>query len=251
MIMKAAVITHYGTPDAIKIRDVPKPAPAAGEILIRVHAATVNRTDCGELRPRILGRLLYGLRRPRRQIFGMDVAGVVETVGEAVTSFKPGDRVFGMCPSRSNGAQAEYVCIAESGPIARMPENIAFDETVVCEGAFYANSGLSKFQVGAGHGLGRQGDRGGRHATSGTRQVPRCRPCHRLYGAGFLPHRREIRLRDRGGGENEFLSIPQAAETQGNVHGDRYRTLGAVPAADSLVSDREEQPSAASFAAPR
>jgi NADPH:quinone reductase-like Zn-dependent oxidoreductase len=151
MIMKAAVITHYGTPDAIKIRDVPKPAPAAGEILIRVHAATVNRTDCGELRPRILGRLLYGLRRPRRQIFGMDVAGVVETVGEAVTSFKPGDRVFGMCPSRSNGAQAEYVCIAESGPIARMPENIAFDETVVCEGAFYANSGLSKFQVGAGH----------------------------------------------------------------------------------------------------
>src|ERR1700732_3022711 len=80
-IMKAAVITRYGSPDVIEIIDVLKPAPAAGEVLIRVHATTVNRTDCGELRPRIIGRLLYGLRRPRRTIFGMDFAGVVEAVG--------------------------------------------------------------------------------------------------------------------------------------------------------------------------
>jgi NADPH:quinone reductase-like Zn-dependent oxidoreductase len=151
MRMKAAVITRYGSPEAIKILDAPKPAPAAGEVLVRVHATTVNRTDCGELQPRILGRLLYGLRRPRRTIFGMDFAGVVEAVGDEVTSFKPGDRVFGMCPSRSNGAQAEYVRIPEAGPIALMPANTHFDDAVVCEGAFYANSGLRKFHVGPGH----------------------------------------------------------------------------------------------------
>jgi NADPH:quinone reductase-like Zn-dependent oxidoreductase len=149
--LKAAVITRYGSPDVIKILDVPKPAPAAGEVLIQVHAATVNRTDCGELRPRIIGRLIFGLRRPRRTIFGMDFAGVVEAVGAEVTSFKLGDRVFGMCPSRSNGAQAEYVCIPEKASIAIMPAHMRFDEAVVCEGAFYANSGLRKFHVGPGH----------------------------------------------------------------------------------------------------
>src|SRR5438270_4676063 len=105
--MKAAVITRYGSPDVIKILDAPKPEPGAGEVLIRVHATTVNRTDCGELRLRGLGRLLFGLFRPRRAIFGMDVAGVVEAVGADVAAFKPGDRVFGMCPFRSNGAHAE------------------------------------------------------------------------------------------------------------------------------------------------
>lgn len=149
--MKAAVITRYGSPDVIKILDAPKPAPGAGEVLIRVHATTVSRTDCGELRPRIIGRLIFGLRRPRRTIFGMDFAGVVEAVGAEVMSFKPGDRVFGMCPSRSNGAQAEYVCIPERASIAIMPANTYFDEAVACEGAFYANSGLRKFHVGPGH----------------------------------------------------------------------------------------------------
>jgi NADPH:quinone reductase-like Zn-dependent oxidoreductase len=151
--MKAAVITRYGSPDVIKIRDAPKPAPAAGEVLIRVHATTVNRTDCGELRPRIIGRLIFGLRRPRRTIFGMDFAGVVESAGAEVMSLKPGDRVFGMCPSRRNGAHAEYVCIPETGPIAIMPANTRFEEAVVCEGAFYANSGLRKFHVGHGHNI--------------------------------------------------------------------------------------------------
>jgi len=149
--MKAAVVTRYGSPDVIELLDVPKPVPAAAEVLIRVHATTVNRTDCGELRPGIIGRLLFGLRRPRRTIFGMDFAGVVEAVGADVVSFKPGDRVFGMCPSRSNGAQAEYVCMPERAPIAIMPADMHFDEAVVCEGAFYANSGLRKFHVGSGH----------------------------------------------------------------------------------------------------
>lgn len=149
--MKAAIITRYGSPDVVKVVEASKPAPAAGEVLVRVHATTVNRTDCGELRPRLIGRLLFGLRRPRRTIFGMDFAGVIEAVGVEVKSLKPGDRVFGMCPSRNNGAHAEYVCIPESGPIATMPASSRFDEAVVCEGAFYANSGLRRFHIGVGH----------------------------------------------------------------------------------------------------
>src|SRR3954453_15706024 len=149
--MKAAVITRYGTPDVVKVRDVPRPNPAASEVLIRVYATTVNRTDCGELRPGVLGRFLFGVRRPRRTIFGMDFSGVIEAIGADVSSFKPNDRVFGMCLSRTNGAQAEYVCVPENGPIATMPTNKRFDEAVVCEGAYYANSGLTKFHIGPGH----------------------------------------------------------------------------------------------------
>jgi len=97
--MKAAVITRYGSPDVIRILDAPKPTPAADEILIRVLAATVNRTDCGELRPRpFFARLFFGLLRPRRTIFGLDFAGEIEAVGAGIVSFKEGDRVFGMCP---------------------------------------------------------------------------------------------------------------------------------------------------------
>src|SRR5437016_3381124 len=159
--MKAAVITRYGSPDVVKIREVPKPAPGPGEVLVRVHATTVNRTDSGQLRPHptvkpkllaaLFTRLMFGLLRPRRTIFGMDFAGEVEAVGAGVTSFEPGDRVFGMCPSRRNGAHAEYVCVPEQGAIATMPASRRFEEAVVCEGAFYANTGLRRFHVGPGH----------------------------------------------------------------------------------------------------
>jgi NADPH:quinone reductase-like Zn-dependent oxidoreductase len=149
--MKAAVITRYGSPDVVRIREVPKPVPVTGEVLIRVHAATVNRTDCGELRPHpFFARLFYGLIRPRRTIFGLDFAGEVEAVGAAISAFKPGDRVFGMCPSRSNGAQAEYVCVPER-TVAAMPAGTRFDEAVVCEGAFYANAVLKRIELKPGH----------------------------------------------------------------------------------------------------
>jgi NADPH:quinone reductase-like Zn-dependent oxidoreductase len=151
--MKAAVITRYGSPDVVKVLDAPKPTPAANELLIRVHAATVNRTDCGELRAHpFFMRFFYGLRRPKRTIFGLDFAGQVESVGAETLSFKPGDRVFGMCPSRSNGAQAEYVCVPERA-VAAMPVGVRFDEAVVCEGAFYANAVLRKIDLKRGHNI--------------------------------------------------------------------------------------------------
>ena len=149
--MKAAVITRYGSPDVIKILDAPKPAPAADEVLIRVHAATVNRTDCGELRAQpFFTRFFYGLRRPRRTIFGLDFAGEVEAVGAGIVSFKRGDRVFGLCPSRNNGAQAEYVSVPERA-VAAMPAGVRYEEAVICEGAFYAHAALKRMGLKSGH----------------------------------------------------------------------------------------------------
>lgn len=148
--MKAAVVTRYGSPDVVTIREAPKPTPAADEVLIRVHSATVNRTDCGELRAHLVFmRFFTGLRRPRRTILGMDFAGEVEAVGTAIVAFKAGDRVFGMCPYRNNGAHADYVCAPERG-VAAMPAGARFDEAVVCEGAFYANGVLEKIALKPG-----------------------------------------------------------------------------------------------------
>jgi len=150
--VKAAVVLRYGSPDVVALREVPKPTPAAGDVLIRVHATTVNRTDCGELRPHpFLARLIYGLLRPRRTIFGMDFAGEVEAGGAGVASFRAGDRVFGMCPSRGNGAHAEFVCVPEQGPIAALPAGLGFAEAVVCEGAFYADGCLKALRLEPGH----------------------------------------------------------------------------------------------------
>jgi NADPH:quinone reductase-like Zn-dependent oxidoreductase len=149
--MKAATIARYGSPGVIEVRDVPAPVPGPDEVLVRVHAATVNRTDCGELLHPTLIRLLTGARGSRRNILGMDFAGTVEALGAAASLFEPGDRVFGMCGSRNDGAQAEYFCMSETGAIARMPSNLRFDQAVVCEGAFYANPTIEHFALRPGH----------------------------------------------------------------------------------------------------
>ncbi len=149
--MKAATIARYGSPGVIEVRDVPTPAPGADEVLVRVHAATVNRTDCGELLHPTLIRLLTGGGRSRRTILGMDFAGTVEAVGAAAGLFKPGDRVYGMCPFRKDGAQAEYLCMPETGAIARMPSSLRFDQAVICEGAYYANPTIEHFDLRPGH----------------------------------------------------------------------------------------------------
>jgi NADPH:quinone reductase-like Zn-dependent oxidoreductase len=148
--MKAATVARYGSHGVIEVRDVPTPAPGPEEVLVRVHAATVNRTDCGELLHPTLIRLLTGARRSRN-ILGMDFAGTVEAVGAAANLFRPGDRVFGMCPYRNDGAQAEYLCMPETGPIAYMPSNLRFDQAVLCEGAYYASPTIEQFALKPGH----------------------------------------------------------------------------------------------------
>lgn len=142
--MQAAVSARYGSPDVIEIGEVPKPEPKDDEILIEVHATTVNRTDDGMLRPHpFFIRLSAGLFKPICTILGMDFAGKVEAIGADVTSFKPGERVFGMSPD-VYGAHAAYLCMPEKGAIAPMPVGLRFDEAVVCEGAWYAYNCLEK-----------------------------------------------------------------------------------------------------------
>lgn len=141
--MKAAVVTRFGRHWSMEVRDVPKPEPGAGEVLVQVFAATVNRTDCGEMRNPYLMRLMS--RAPIRNILGMDFAGEIEAIGPGASRFKAGDRVFGMSPYGRNGAQAEYVCLPETSAIVAMPACLPFDRAPVCEGAYYANGSVGKF----------------------------------------------------------------------------------------------------------
>ncbi len=151
--MRAAVNTRYGPPDVIRILDVPKPQPKANEVLVRVHATTVNRTDCGMLRAHpFFARAFTGLVRPKHTIRGMDFAGTVEAVGTEVTSFRPGDRVFGLAPDDSGG-HADYLAVSETDAIATMPAGLGFDEAVVCEGAWYADTYLKQFGLKPGHSI--------------------------------------------------------------------------------------------------
>lgn len=137
--MKAAVIDRYGPPEIQSIRRVAVPEPSAGEVRLEVHAATVGRTDTATLRGHpFFARLMTGLLKPKMQTLGMDFAGVVDALGDGVSSFKVGDRVFGISPENF-GAHAEYLCIPADGAIAHIPDNLPFDQAVVGEGAWYAS----------------------------------------------------------------------------------------------------------------
>ncbi len=134
--MKAAVYRRYGPPEVLRIEEVKKPVPGSNEVLIRVHATTVNRTDCGFRKPEypLLIRPINGFFRPRKRILGSEFAGVVESTGKEVTSFRPGDRVFGLSASKF-GAHAEYLVMPESGSLATMPPKASFEEAAaVCDG---------------------------------------------------------------------------------------------------------------------
>ena len=137
--MRAAVRTRYGPPDVVRVAEVEKPAAKDGEVLVRVHATTVNRTDCGlrAAKP-FFYRFFIGLRRPRLTVLGNEFAGEVEAVGGGVTSFKVGDRVFGFNDS-SFGAHAEYMTMPEDGLLATMPANLTYEEAAPgTEGSHYA-----------------------------------------------------------------------------------------------------------------
>ena len=150
--MKAAVHTRFGPPDVVQISDVAAPVPADNELLVQVHASTVNRTDCGFRAGKPwFGRPFYGLVRPRSTTLGCEFAGVVESVGRAVTAFQVGDRVFGY-NDRTFGGHAEYLAISQHGWIATMPANLTFEEAAPStEGAHYALGALRAAGVGPGH----------------------------------------------------------------------------------------------------
>jgi NADPH:quinone reductase-like Zn-dependent oxidoreductase len=149
--MRAVVYHRYGPPEVLGIEEVPRPVPADDEVLVRVHATTVNRTDCGFRRPEpVIVRFFSGLLRPKRAILGTELAGEVEAVGAAVREFAVGDRVFGVNAGRF-GTHAEYVCVREQAPLTKMPDTVGFEEAAaVCDGATIALSCLRSAEPLAG-----------------------------------------------------------------------------------------------------
>lgn len=120
--MKAVVFRSYGAPDVLRIEEIEKPIPSDDEVLVRVHATSVNPAEWYNMIGLFLARLNNGLFKPKNTRLGADFSGVVEAVGRDVTNFKPGDEVFG---GRS-GAFAEYVCVRKN--IVTKPANITFEE---------------------------------------------------------------------------------------------------------------------------
>ena len=137
--MKAVVYTHYGPPEVLEIKDVQKPALKSNQVLIQIHATTVNRTDTGFRSAKyVVSRIVTGLIKPRKTIAGSEFAGKVVEVGAEVTDFVVGDNVFGFEDVRS-GAHAEYMAQAAAGSIAKMPAGFSYQELAPAgEGATYA-----------------------------------------------------------------------------------------------------------------
>jgi len=150
--MRAIVHDRYGPPEVQRLETVDKPVPREDEVLVRVHATTVNRTDCGWLKAEpFFARVFTGLLRPKHRILGMEFAGEVEAVGAAVTGFAVGDQVFGV---KGFGAHAEYVCLRESAGLAHKPVDTTFEEAAaVCDGACIALACLRRADLRQGRSI--------------------------------------------------------------------------------------------------
>jgi len=148
--MKAIVYHKYGTPDVLKLEEVDKPVPGDDEVLIKVHAASLNDWDSGLLHGDFINRMLNGLRKPKRKILGSDIAGRIEELGKNIKRFKPGDEVYGDLSGQWGGF-AEYVCTRENF-VALKPKAMSFVEAAaIPQAAMLAVQGLidkGKIQAG-------------------------------------------------------------------------------------------------------
>src|SRR5438034_11192281 len=150
--MKAIVCTKYGPPDVLKLEEIQKPTPGDDEILVEVHAASVNYSNLILVRGKpFLARLGFGLLKPKLKIPGSDIAGQVEAVGRNAKQFRPGDEVFGDLSNCGRGGYVENVCVPEH-VLALKPANISFEEAAaVPEAALVALQALrDKGQMKAG-----------------------------------------------------------------------------------------------------
>jgi NADPH:quinone reductase-like Zn-dependent oxidoreductase len=149
--MKAVVCTAYGPPERLEFLEVERPTPSADEVLVRVHATSVNRTDAATLHGTpFLARLATGVRRPRHPILGSEFAGRVEAVGSQVSDLAAGDEVFGFSGG-TFGAHAQYLVIPADGPVATIPAGLTYDEVASStEGPHYALSIIEAADLGAG-----------------------------------------------------------------------------------------------------
>lgn len=148
--MKAIIYTKYGPPDVLQLKEVEKPVPKDNEILMRVNATTVNRTDCATIRaiPFFL-RIITGLFKPGKQTPGTEFAGMIEAVGKNVSSLKVGDKVFGFDDTGSK-SHAQYMTISEDKALT-IPENITYEQAAASsEGAHYAYNFINKVKLASG-----------------------------------------------------------------------------------------------------
>ncbi len=150
--MKASVNTVFGEPDVLQIKEIEKPVPKENEVLIKIHASTVNRTDCGFRKPEyLIVHLFAGFFKPRKKVLGSELAGEIEAVGKNVTSFKPGDQVFGLS-TFNFGTHAQYICMDEEKSITLKPTNATYNEAAaICDGAFLAYANLKKIDFKKEH----------------------------------------------------------------------------------------------------
>ena len=133
--MKAIVCTKYGSPEVLQLKEIEKPAPKDDQILVKIHAASVNALDWHFLRGSpFLVRLQYGFLKPKNKILGYDIAGRVEAVGKNVTRFKPGDDIFGGL-GFGLGGFAEYACMDEDKFVTQKPSSISFEEAAAVPAA--------------------------------------------------------------------------------------------------------------------
>lgn len=146
--MKAVIHSKYGSPENLKIKEIAKPTPKENELLIKVYATTVNRTDCAMLvaKPFIM-RFMTGFFKPKNPILGTDFAGIVEQIGSNVINFNIGDKVFGF-NDMGLSSHAEYVAITEDNFISTIPSGISFETAAASiEGAHYAQNFINKVRI--------------------------------------------------------------------------------------------------------
>jgi NADPH:quinone reductase-like Zn-dependent oxidoreductase len=149
--VRAVVHDRYGPPEVLRIEEVERPVPKEDEVLVKIRATTVNRSDCGwrGAKP-FFSRFFTGLLRPKNRIGGTELAGVVEAVGSGVSEFEVGDEVFGM----RSGAHAEYVCVREQGALAHKPAGMSFEEAAaVSDGGIIALTCLRAAGLRAGQSI--------------------------------------------------------------------------------------------------
>lgn len=160
--MKTAYRARYCQPEQLTVKEVPDPKPAADQLLVRVRATTVNRTDCAVLtaKPFIM-RFFIGFFKPKLPVPGTDFAGEIVAVGSSVTQFKPGDRVFGF-NDKGLASQAELMAIAANAPLAKIPHGLSFEQAAASlEAAHYAYNFANKLKLKAGQNVLVNGASGG------------------------------------------------------------------------------------------
>ncbi len=149
--MKAIVCSKYGPPDVLQLKEVEKPFPKDNEVLIKIYATTVNRTDCATLRAKpFFARFFTGLFKPKNSILGTEFAGKIEAIGKNVSSFKPGDKVFGFSEN-GYGCHAQYMRISEDKALAKIPKDLTYKQAAASsEGAWYAYNFINKVKIKPG-----------------------------------------------------------------------------------------------------